>query len=158
MRLVTNANGEKVVVSRNGEFIIEDESGRERESHKVPYGATLLADDAQTVKAGMVMATWDPHNRPIISEHDGIAKFENVEEGVTVAKQIDDVTGLSTLVVVESKQKAGQSKGLRPQIKLLDNKGKEVKLNDTDNSVNHNIPTWIHHTVTDNQEVRKGDI
>ena len=102
--VVTNANGDADPDSRNGEFIIEDESGRERESHKVPYGATLLADDAQTVKAGMVMATWDPHNRPIISEHDGIAKFENVEEGVTVAKQIDDVTGLSTLVVVESKQ------------------------------------------------------
>jgi len=158
MRLVTNANGEKVVVSRNGEFIIEDEAGRERESHKVPYGATLLADDAQTVKAGMVMATWDPHNRPIISEHEGIAKFENVEEGVTVAKQIDDVTGLSTLVVVESKQKSGQSKGLRPQIKLLDNKGKEVKLNETDNPVNITFQLGYIITVTDNQAVKKGDI
>jgi len=158
MRLVTNANGEKVVVSRNGEFIIEDESGRERESHKVPYGAILLANDAQVVKAGMLMATWDPHNRPIISEHDGIAKFENVVEGVTVAKQIDDVTGLSTLVVVESKQKAGQSKGLRPQIKLLDNKGKEVKLNDTENSVNITFQLGYIITVTDNQEVRKGDV
>jgi DNA-directed RNA polymerase subunit beta' len=118
----------------------------------------LLVDDAQTVKAGMLMATWDPHNRPIISEHDGIAKFENVVEGVTVAKQIDDVTGLSTLVVVESKQKAGQSKGLRPQIKLLDNKGKEVKLNDTDKSVNITFQLGYIITVTDNKEVKKGDV
>jgi DNA-directed RNA polymerase subunit beta' len=158
MRLVTNVNGEKVVISRNGEFIIEDDSARERERHKVPYGATLLANDAQVVKAGMVMATWDPHNRPIISEYDGIAKFENVVEGVSVAKQIDDVTGLSTLVVTESKQKAGQSKGLRPQIKLLDSKGKEVKLNNTENSVNVTFQLGYIITVTDNQVVKKGDI
>ena len=158
MRLVTNANGEKVVISRNGEFIIEDESARERERHKVPYGATLLANDAQVVKAGMIMATWDPHNRPIISEYDGIAKFENVVEGVSVAKQIDDVTGLSTLVVIESKQKSGQSKGLRPQIKLLDSKGKEVKLNETNNPVNVTFQLGYIITVSDNQEVRKGDV
>ncbi len=158
MRLVTNANGEKVVISRNGEFIIEDDSARERERHKVPYGATLLANDAQVVKAGMVMATWDPHNRPIISEYDGVAKFENVVEGVSVAKQIDDVTGLSTLVVTESKQKVGQSKGLRPQIKLLDSKGKEVKLNNTENSVNVTFQLGYIITVTDNQVVKKGDI
>ncbi len=158
MRLVTNTNGEKVVISRNGEFIIEDESARERERHKVPYGATLLANDAQVVKAGMIMATWDPHNRPIISEYDGIAKFENVVEGVSVAKQIDDVTGLSTLVVIESKQKAGQSKGLRPQIKLLDSKGKEVKLNETNNPVNVTFQLGYIITVSDNQEVRKGDV
>jgi DNA-directed RNA polymerase subunit beta' len=158
MNLVTNANGEKVVVSRKGEFIIEDETGRERESHKVPYGATLLADDAQIVKAGMVMATWDPHNRPIISEHDGIAKLENVEEGVTVEKKIDDVTGLSTLEVKESKQKAGQSKGLRPQMKLVDTKGKEVKINETDKTVNITFQLGYIITVTENQEVKKGDI
>jgi len=158
MRLVTNVNGEKVVISRNGEFIIEDDSARERERHKVPYGATLLANDAQVVKAGMVMATWDPHNRPIISEYDGVAKFENVVEGVSVAKQIDDVTGLSTLVVTESKQKVGQSKGLRPQIKLLDSKGKEVKLNNTENSVNVTFQLGYIITVTDNQVVKKGDI
>jgi DNA-directed RNA polymerase subunit beta' len=158
MRVVTNANGEKVVVSRNGEFTIEDDSARERERHKVPYGATLLADDAQQVKAGMIMATWDPHNRPIISEYDGIAKFENVVEGVTVAKQIDEVTGLSTLVVIESKQKSGQSKGLRPQIKLLDEKGKEVKLNDTDNPINLTFQLGYIITVSDNQEVKKGDV
>ena len=104
------------------------------------------------------MATWDPHNRPIISEYDGIAKFENVVEGVSVAKQIDDVTGLSTLVVIESKKKAGQSKGLRPQIKLLDSKGKEVKLNETNNPVNVTFQLGYIITVSDNQEVRKGDV
>ena len=157
-KFVVNAIGEKVVVSRNGEFTIEDDSSRERERHKVPYGAIILVDDAQQVKAGMIMATWDPHNRPIISEYDGIAKFENVVEGVTVTKQIDEVTGLSTLVVIDSKQKAGQSKGLRPQIKLLDASGKEVKLNDTNNPVNLTFQLGYIITVSDNQEVKKGDV
>ena len=157
-KFVVNAAGEKVVVSRNGEFTIEDDSSRERERHKVPYGAIILVDDAQQVKAGMIMATWDPHNRPIISEYDGVAKFENVVEGVTVTKQIDEVTGLSTLVVIDSKQKAGQSKGLRPQIKLLDTAGKEVKLNDTNNPVNLTFQLGYIITVSDNQEVKKGDV
>ena len=136
MRYVTNARDEKVVISRNGEFLIEDDAGRERERHKVPYGATLLVNDSKPIKVGEVMATWDPHTRPIISEYAGQVKFENVEEGITVSKQIDEVTGLSSLVVIESKAKAGQSKGTRPQIKLLDNKGEEVKLESSDNSVN----------------------
>jgi len=72
----------------------------ERERHKVPYGANLVVQDGKSIKAGGVLATWDPHTRPIISEYAGQVKFENVEEGITVAKQIDDVTGLSSLVVV----------------------------------------------------------
>ena len=103
MRYVTNARDEKIAISRNGEFLIEDDSGRERERHKVPYGATLSVNDGSKIKAGSVMATWDPHTRPIISEYAGKVRFENVEEGITVAKQLDDVTGLSTLVVIESK-------------------------------------------------------
>ena len=106
MRYVTNARNEKVVISRNGEFLIEDDAGRERERHKVPYGATLLVNDSKPIKVGEVMATWDPHTRPIISEYAGQVKFENVEEGITVSKQIDEVTGLSSLVVIESKAKA----------------------------------------------------
>jgi DNA-directed RNA polymerase subunit beta' len=86
--------------------------GRERERHKVPYGATLMVTDGLVIKAGAVLATWDPHTRPIITEYAGRVKFENVEEGVTVAKQIDEVTGLSTLVVIDPKRRAGsQSKG-----------------------------------------------
>ena len=84
MRYVTNARDEKVVISRNGEFLIEDDAGRERERHKVPYGATLLVNDSKPIKVGEVIATWDPHTRPIISEYAGQVKFENVEEGITV--------------------------------------------------------------------------
>src|ERR1700742_3264896 len=127
MRYVTNAKGEQIVISRSGEAMITDDHGRERERHKVPYGATLLQLDGAQIKAGTQLATWDPMTRPIITEYGGTVKFENVEEGVTVAKQIDDVTGLSTLVVIDVKRRGSQAaKTVRPQVKLLDANGEEV--------------------------------
>jgi DNA-directed RNA polymerase subunit beta' len=158
MRYVTNVRNEQVVISRNGEVIIADENGRERERHKVPYGATLQITDGKTVKAGQAIATWDPHTRPIITEYAGFVKFENVEEGITVAKQIDDVTGLSSLVVIDPKQRAGQTKGLRPQVKLLDANGNEVKLAGGDQSVNVTFQIGCIITVKDGQEVGVGEV
>src|SRR5574343_411182 len=137
MRYVKTDKGELVVIARSGEVVIQDDNGRERERHKVPYGATLMVQDGMPLKAGQVLATWDPHTRPIITEYGGRVKFENIEEGVTVAKQVDDVTGLSTLVVIDPKRRAGAtSKVLRPQVKLLDEYGLEVKLAGSDASVN----------------------
>jgi DNA-directed RNA polymerase subunit beta' len=105
IRYITNVKGEPVAISRNGELIIVDDNHRERERHKVPYGATLAVMDGQVVKAGTALANWDPHTRPIITEYAGRVKFENVEDGVTVAKQIDEVTGLSTLIVIDGKRR-----------------------------------------------------
>ena len=127
MRYVTNGKGDLVVISRSGEIVISDPHGRERERHKVPYGAILNIKASQVIKAGLVLATWDPLTRPIITEFAGQAKFENVEEGVTVAKQVDEVTGLSTLVVIDPKRR-GAAKIIRPQVKLLDAQGHEVKI------------------------------
>src|SRR5438876_103058 len=112
MRYVSNAKGDKVVISRSGEIIIADDNGRERERHKVPYGATLQVSDGDSVRAGKTLANWDPHHRPIITEYAGTVRFEHVEEGSTVAKQIDDVTGLSSLVVIDAKRRTtAASKG-----------------------------------------------
>jgi len=158
MRYVTNARGEQVVISRNGEAMIQDDNGRERESHKVPYGATLVVTDGKQIKAGQALATWDPHTRPIITEYAGRVKFENVEEGVTVAKQVDEVTGLSSLVVIDPKQRAGQTKGLRPQVKLLDASGNEVKVAGGDASVNVTFQLGCIITVKDGQEVGVGEV
>ncbi len=157
MRYVTNARKELVAISRSGEFIIADDSGRERERHKVPYGATLMVTDGAKIKAGAVLATWDPHTRPIITEYAGRVRFENVEEGVTVAKQVDDVTGLSTLVVIDPKRKAG-SKGVRPQVKLLDESGNEIKIAGTDTVVNITFQIGSIITVKDGQDVAVGDV
>src|SRR5688572_8263249 len=122
MRYVTNGKGEQIVISRSGEVLITDDHGRERERHKVPYGATLIVKDGMAIKAGTALATWDPLTRPIITEYAGTVKFENVEEGSTVAKQIDEVTGLSTLVVIDAKRRGSSAKVLRPQVKLLNEK------------------------------------
>jgi len=159
IRYVTNPKDEKIVISRSGEIMITDDNGRERERHKVPYGATLLGDDGKHVKAGAVMATWDPHTRPIVTEYAGTVKFENVVEGATVAKQIDEVTGLSTLVVIDPKRGTkSQVKGVRPQVKLLDETGQEVKIHGTDHSVTITFQVGSLITVRDGQMANVGDI
>jgi DNA-directed RNA polymerase subunit beta' len=159
MRYVTNQRGDLIAISRNGEVVIADENNRERERHKVPYGASLLVRDGETVKAGQVLATWDPHTRPIITEYAGKVKFENVEEGSTVARQIDEVTGLSTLVVVDPKRRAGSTaKGLRPQVKLIDESGNEVKIAGSEVSVNITFQIGSIITVRDGQEVGVGEV
>jgi len=159
MRYVTNARSELITIARSGEVLIHDEHGRERERHKVPYGATLLARDGESAKAGHVLAMWDPHTRPIITEYAGRVRFENVEEGVTVAKQTDEVTGLSTLVVVDPKRRgSAQVKGLRPQVKLLDERNHEVKIAGSDQPVNITFQIGSIITVKDGQEVSVGEV
>jgi len=159
MRYVTNAKGEMVVIARSGEVMIHDDNGRERERHKVPYGATMLVRDGEAVKAGKVLASWDATSRPIITEYAGRVKFENVEEGVTVAKQVDEVTGLSTLVVIDPKRRSGiAAKGVRPQVKLLNEQGEEVKLATGDQPVNITFQLGSIITVKDSQEVAVGEV
>ena len=159
MRYVANVKGEKIVISRSAEIVVTDEMGRERERHKIPYGATLSVDEGVTIKAGTQLATWDPHTRPIITEYAGIVRFENVEEGVTVAKQIDEVTGLSTLVVIDAKRRgASTSKGVRPQVKLLTESGEEVRIAGTEHAVSITFQVGSLITVKDGQQVSVGDV
>ena len=159
MRYVTNSRSEPVVISRNGEMIVVDDAERERERHKIPYGAILSVQDGTKAKAGQVLAMWDPHTRPIITEYAGEVRFENVEEGVTVAKQIDDVTGLSTLVVIDPKRRgSAQSKGLRPQVKLINDKGHEVKIPNSDTPVNYTFQIGAIITVKNGQQASVGEV
>jgi DNA-directed RNA polymerase subunit beta' len=157
MRYVTNPKGERVAISRSGEIVIYGDNDRERERHKVPYGATLQVNDGDTLKAGARLATWDPLTRPIVSEYAGAVRFENIEEGGTVAKQVDDVTGLSTLVVITPKTRGGKV-AMRPQIKLIGDTGEEVKIAGTDHSVNISFPVGALITVRDGQQVQVGEV
>jgi DNA-directed RNA polymerase subunit beta' len=156
MRYVTNNKGELVVISRSGEIVIA-EHGRERERHKVPYGAVLTVKADQVIKAGAVLANWDPLTRPIITEFAGRAKFENVEEGLTVAKQVDEVTGLSTLVVIDPKRR-GSTKVVRPQVKLIDATGNEVKIPGTDHAVTIGFQVGALIQIRDGQDVGPGEV
>ncbi|HEX2604482.1 MAG TPA: DNA-directed RNA polymerase subunit beta', partial [Oxalicibacterium sp.] len=158
MRYVTNGKGGQIVISRSGEVLITDDHGRERERHKVPYGATLLVQDGTVIKAGTALATWDPLTRPIITEYTGTVKFENVEEGVTVARQIDEVTGLSTLVVIDAKRRSTAAKSVRPQVKLLNEQGEEVKIAGTEHSVTIGFQVGALITVKDGQQVSVGEV
>ena len=158
MRMVKNAKGEQLAISRSGEALIVDDNGRERERHKVPYGATLVLKEGAAVKAGASLATWDPLTRPIISEYAGIARFDNVEEGVTVAKQVDEVTGLSTLVVIDGKRRSAASKGVRPVINLIDDQGAEVLITGTDHPVTIGLQVGALITVKDGQKVEVGEV
>ncbi|MFT6766832.1 MAG: DNA-directed RNA polymerase subunit beta', partial [Burkholderiaceae bacterium] len=157
MRYVSNNKGDLVVIARSGEIVITDEHGRERERHKVPYGAILSIKPDQVVKSGTVLANWDPLTRPIITEFAGTAKFENIEEGLTVAKQMDDVTGLSSLVVIDPKRR-GVTKVVRPAVKLLDATGEEVKIPGTDHAVAVGFPFGALIQVRDGQEVGPGEV
>ena len=159
MRYVTNGKGDQIVISRSGEVLIADDHGRERERHKVPYGATLIVKDGQTIKAGTALANWDPLTRPIITEYAGTVKFENVEEGSTVAKQIDEVTGLSTLVVIDAKRRGTTTaRALRPQVKLLNEQGQEVKIAGTEHAVTIGFQVGALITVKDGQQVSVGEV
>ncbi len=157
MRYVTNSKKELVVISRSGEIVIHDEHGRERERHKVPYGAILAVKADDKIKSGAILANWDPLTRPIITEFAGQSKFENVEEGLTVAKQLDEVTGLSTMVVIDPKRR-GAAKVVRPQVKLIDAAGNEVKIPGTDHSVTIGFPVGALIQVRDGQDVGPGEV
>ena len=156
MRYVTNNKGELVVISRSGEIIITD-NGRERERHKVPYGAVLNIKPDEAIKAGAILAHWDPLTRPIITEYAGTAKFKNIEEGLTVAKQVDDVTGLSTLVVIDPKRR-GSTKVVRPLVRLIDADGQEVKIPGTELPVAIGFQVGALIQVRDGQEVGPGEV
>ena len=158
VRLIQNNKNENIVISRSNEIFVIDDTGRERERHKVPYGAYLSYVDGAKIKPGKVLANWDPHTRPIISEFSGNVKFENVEEGVTVTRQIDDVTGLSSLIVIEGKKSSsGQSK-VRPSVKILNDDGSEVTVPGTNISVNVSFPTSSIINVKNGTKVNAGDV
>ena len=158
MRYIANNKGELIVIGRSCEIMILDAAGRERELHKIPYGATLKVTDGEELKAGTTLATWDPHTHPMITEHAGRVEFENVEEGVTVTRQVDDVTGLSTLVVIDGKRRGTTSKLLRPTVKLLDENGEPVMIPGTETPVSMAFQVGAIIQVREGQEIGKGDV
>ena len=157
MRYLTNQKGELIVIGRSSEIVIHDQVGRERERHKVPYGAILKVHDGEELKAGHVLATWDPHTHPMITEHAGRIVFENIEEGVTVTKQSDDTTGLFSFVVIDGKRRGG-SKPLRPTIKLLDKNNEPITIAGTETPVTMTLPVGAIIQVREGQEVGIGEI
>jgi DNA-directed RNA polymerase subunit beta' len=140
MKTVENSKGELVVVSRSGELLVNDVNGRERERYKLPYGALITIGNSVDVEAGQVVATWDPHTHPIVSEVAGKVAFEAMEEGITVREQTDEITGLSSISVIDSAERAASAKELRPAVNVVDKKGKEVCLPGTNVPAHYFLP------------------
>ncbi|MGB1581191.1 MAG: DNA-directed RNA polymerase subunit beta', partial [Nevskiales bacterium] len=158
IKTVQHEAGHLVAVSRSGEIGIVDENGRERERYKIPYGASIDIADGQKVEAGQSVAKWDPHTHPIISEVSGKVKFVDFEEGVSVHRVTDEITGVSTLEITDQKQRTGAGKDMRPVIKLVDGRGRALKFPGTDIPATYTLPPKAVVTVEDGQDVRVGDV
>lgn len=159
IKTVKHAGGNLIAVSRSGELSIVDIHGRERERYKVPYGAVLSIEDGSEVEGGQVIAQWDPHTHPIITEVAGIVRFSDLIEGVSMTKQTDEVTGLSSYVVTAQRQRSGQGvKDLRPMVRLVDTKGIDLCLHGTNLPAHYFLPHNTIVTVEDGARVGVGDV
>jgi len=158
LKSVENSEGKLVAVSRSGELSLIDSHGRERERYKIPYGAVLSIREGDTVTAGQIVATWDPHTHPVVAEVAGKTSFQDFIEGVTVAEQTDEVTGLTSSVVIDPKKRGSEGKDLRPTIRLIDEKGKPLMLPGTTQPAQNFLPAGAVINCRDGQEVKVGDV
>ena len=158
IKSVENSAGKFIAVSRSGELHLIDENGRERERYKIPYGAEIAVADDDAVEAGQIVATWDPHTHPVVTEVKGHVRLSDLVEGVTVDKQVDEVTGLTSLIIREPKQRSSAAKDMRPMVKLVDDHGNDVNIVGTDIPAQYFLPGGAIVRVTDGMEVEIGDI
>jgi DNA-directed RNA polymerase subunit beta' len=158
IKTVRHEKGHLVAVSRSGELGVVDEFGRERERYKIPYGATITVNDADIVAAGQAVANWDPHTHPVVTEVAGMIKFSDFVDGITVTSQVDDVTGLTSTVVLDPKQRGSGGKDLRPVVRLTNAKGKEVTFANTDIPAVYALPAGAIVSLEDGSKVSVGDV
>jgi DNA-directed RNA polymerase subunit beta' len=158
IKALKREDGTLISVSRSGELVVIDDIGRERERYKPPYGATISVQEGGVVKPGQNVANWDPHTHPIITEVDGTVRFKDIVEGGTVVRQIDDITGLSSIVVTDPKQRGSAAKELRPMIQLVDSNGREIKIPGTELTAQYFLPPNALVAVEDGKQVKIGEV
>ncbi|MDC0947896.1 DNA-directed RNA polymerase subunit beta' [Gammaproteobacteria bacterium] len=157
VKLVENRDKKQVVVSRSGELLVVDGNGAHRERYKLPYGAVLEVADQGKVKAGQIVAVWDPHTHPIVTDTHGFVRYVDLVEGVTVTRQTDDYSGLSTYVVLDAKARRGAA-DLKPGIELVDAEGKTLHMAGTSVPAHYSMPPGATIQVSDAAEVFAGDV
>lgn len=150
---VRNKGGDGVVMNRNGELALVDETGRERERYPIIYGAKIKVGNGQLVKGGDLIAEWDPYTIPILTEGSGRVKFGDIVEGVTMQEQLDEVTGFSTKVVSEAKDPEA-----RPRVSIKDERGRTLKLPGSEAMARYLLPVGAHIVVTEGDMVHQGDV
>lgn len=157
IKTVKNQNNRHVVVSRSGEIVIIDDSLHEREKYRVPYGAILPIEDDLSVEIGTIIASWDPHSYPIIAEVPGKIEFVDFIEGVTINYQADEVTGLSSLVVISESEKI-LGKDIKPSIRLIDKKGQNLFFPNTNIPASYFMPIGAVLNIENNSIIEIGDV
>jgi DNA-directed RNA polymerase subunit beta' len=158
LKHVERADGALVAVSRSGELAIADDFGRERERYKLPYGAVISIKEGDKVEAGRVVAKWDPHTHPIVTEISGTVAFVGMDEGITIKRQADELTGLTNIEVLDAKDRPASGKDIRPAVKLVDDNGKELMLPGTDVPAQYFLPPNALVNLTDGAKVNVGDV
>jgi len=158
LKHVERADGALVAVSRSGELAVADEFGRERERYKLPYGAVISIKEGDKVDAGAIVAKWDPHTHPIVTEISGTVAFFGMDEGITIKRTADELTGLTNIEVMDPKDRPAAGKDIRPAVKLVDDNGKELLLPGTDVPAQYFLPANALVNLSDGAKVNVGDV
>lgn len=158
VKLIERQNGKFIVVSRSGSLAVLDDHNRERERYKIPYGAELGVKDGSAVDGGQIVANWDPHSHPVITEVAGTIKFVDLIDGITMHRQTDELTGLTSIVVTDQKQRGASGKELKPMIKLVDDNGEDIFLAGTNLVAQYFLPTDAIVNFEDGAKVKVGDV
>jgi DNA-directed RNA polymerase subunit beta' len=158
LKHVSHANGHLVAVSRSGELSVLDNHGRERERYKLPYGTMIMVKDGAAIKAGQTVATWDPHNHPIVSEVAGFMRFVDFVDGITVMEKTDDLTGLASREITDPKRRGSMGKDLRPIVRIVDKAGKDLNIPNTDLPAQYLLPPRSIVNLQDGAQVGIGDV
>lgn len=154
---VVNSSGKLVITSRNTELKLIDEFGRTKESYKVPYGSVMAKGDGEQVAGGETVANWDPHTMPVITEVSGFVRFTDMIDGQTITRQTDELTGLSSLVVLDSAERTTGGKDLRPALKIVDAQGNDVLIPGTDMPAQYFLPGKAIVQLEDGVQISSGD-
>ncbi|MGB1201988.1 MAG: DNA-directed RNA polymerase subunit beta', partial [Alloalcanivorax venustensis] len=147
-----------VIVSRSAELAVVDDLGRERERYKMPYGAMVTVGEDDQAEAGQVVATWDPHTHPIIAEVEGKVQFGDMEEGISVNYQTDELTGLTNIEVLSTQDRPSAGKDLRPVVRVVDAKGNPVALPNTDAPAAYFLPGGALSGLKNGAKIGMGDV
>ena len=158
IKVVENKAGNLVAVSRSGELAIADLAGRERERYKIPYGAEITVREGDTIEGGQYIAKWDPHTHPIVTEVAGKVVFAGMEDGLSIRRQTDDLTGLSSIEVLDGSERPAAGKDLKPAVTLVDAEGNELYLANTTSPAHYMLPAKAILNIADGEEISVGDV
>ena len=158
-RTLKRKDGTFVVLSQSSEITIEDSNGRVTERHKIPYGTVLNFANGANIKKGSVLAKWDPLTRPIIAEVGGKAKFVDIEDGITARLKQDELTGLSNIEIIDVKERPkGEAQDKRPAIHVVDGRGKEKSIPESDAPAIYTLPGNAFLQLSDGQDIQAGGV